>query len=92
MILANIFKQKRKRTLVTFKSMIEAFTGLASMIKYKILSIQLNLLKNGSVRNLDFVKSSIRYKRTQTRKRNFRKSGTWTFRKSGPYTKIHCIS
>ena len=62
MILANIFKQKRKRTLVTFKSTIEAFTGLASMIKYKILSIQLNLLKNGIVRNLDFVKRGILYK------------------------------
>ena len=31
-------------------------------------------------------------KRTQTRTRAFRKSGSQTFRKSGPYTKIHCMS
>ena len=49
----------------------------------------LNQLHSQQERFKMILKSTV-YK-AGTRTRTFTKSGTWTFRKSGPYAKIHSI-
>ena len=65
--------------------------GLIGSSQYFIATLE--LISLNPALSLNFNMKMVYFtKRTRTWTRNFRKNGPQTFRKSGPYAKIHCMS